>query len=87
MNPGIPIGSSLPPRRDLIVEARDSRPSRSSLDLGPIVAPKARDWLFELIEREQLPGDVRDSLAGALTGDIRRQQLLFQALNVIWPRL
>lgn len=52
-----------------------------------IVAPKARDRLFELIEREQLPGDVRDTLVGALTGDIRRQQLLFQAMIDTWPRL
>ena len=87
MNPGIPIGSSLPPRRDLVVEARDSRPSRSTRDLGSIVAPKARDRLFELIEREQLPGDVRNTLAGALTGDIRRQQQLFQAMIDICPRL
>ena len=84
MNTGIPIGSHLPPRRDLIVEARDSKPS-SLLD--PIVAPKAKDRLFELIEREQLPGDVRDTLAGALMGDMRRQQLLFQAMIDTWPRL
>ncbi|YCM47032.1 DUF935 family protein (plasmid) [Verrucomicrobiaceae bacterium 227] len=69
------------------MEARDSRPSRSSRGLDAIVAPKARDRLFELIEREQLPGDVRDTLAGALTGDIRRQQLLFQAMIDTWPRL
>jgi len=84
MNPGTPIGSSLPPRRDLIIESRDSQ---SSIDTDSIVAPKARDRLFELIEREQLPSDVRDTLAGALMGDMRRQQLLFQAMIDTWPRL
>lgn len=54
---------------------------------GSIIAPKARDRLLELIEREQLPGDVRDTLAGALSGDLRRQQLLFQAMLDTWPRL
>lgn len=86
MNPGIPIGSSLPPRRDLIVEV-EARDARSPRSLDVIIAPKARDRLFELIEREQLPGDVRDTLAGALTGDLRRQQLLFQAMVDTWPRL
>ena len=57
------------------------------MSLDSIVAPKARDRLFELIEREQLPGDVRDTLAGALQGDLRRQQLLFQAMIDTWPRL
>lgn len=52
-----------------------------------IVAPKANDRLLDLIEREQIPGDVRETLAGALTGDLRRQQLLFQAMIDTWPRL
>lgn len=83
MNPGIPIGSALPPRRDKLVEAKDDTPRVTEA----IVAPKARDRLLELIEREQLPADVRDTLAGALTGDLRRQQLLFQAMIDTWPRL
>ena len=83
MKPGTPIGSALPPRRDQMILAADAPLSSGD----PIVAPKARDRLFELIEREQLPGDVRDTLAGALTGDIRRQQLLFQAMIDTWPRL
>lgn len=83
MNAGIPIGSALPPRRDHLIEARDTTPNLTEA----IVAPKARDRLFELIEREQLPGDVRDTLAGELTGDLRRQQLLFQAMLDTWPRL
>ena len=53
----------------------------------PVVNPRAQDRLLELIEREQLPEDVRQTLAGALTGDLRRQQLLFQAMLDTWPRL
>ena len=64
-----------------------NNPKSNSFDTGGIVAPKARDRLLELIEREQLPSDVRDTLAGALTGDLRRQQLLFQAMLDTWPRL
>ncbi|MGE9267648.1 MAG: phage portal protein family protein [Verrucomicrobiales bacterium] len=55
--------------------------------MGGILPRKAQDRLLELIEREQLPGDVRDTLAGALSGDLRRQQLLFQAMIDTWPRL
>lgn len=53
----------------------------------PLVKNPAEDRLLELIEREQLPGDVRSTLAGALTGDLTRQQLLFQAMIDTWPRL
>lgn len=84
MKPGIPIGSALPPRRDSLVEAA-ATPLSNSLDA--IVAPKARDRLLELIEREQLPSDVRTTLNGALSGDLRAQQLLFQAMIDTWPRL
>lgn len=43
--------------------------------------------MLDLIQREQLPDDVRYTLAGALTGDLQRQQLLFQAMIDTWPRL
>ena len=56
----------------------------NSSDLDSIVAPKARDRLLELIEREQITGDVRDTFAGALTRDLRCQQLLFQAMLDTW---
>ena len=64
-----------------IVEARAASP------MSAVIQPKAQDRLYELIEREQLPGDVRETLAGALTGDLPRQQLLFQAMIDTWPRL
>ncbi|RYD69696.1 MAG: hypothetical protein EOP84_27975, partial [Verrucomicrobiaceae bacterium] len=84
-----PIGSALPERRDSLgIEAGDAG-SVTRFDGGAdsIIVPKAQDRLLELIEREQLPGDVRSTLAGALTGDLRRQQLLFQAMIDTWPRL
>lgn len=85
-----PVGAALPARRDaVLIEARDASPPVSGFSGGyePIVAAKAQDRLLELIEREQLPGDVRQTLAGALMGDLRRQQLLFQAMVDTWPRL
>ena len=83
-----PIGV-LPPRRDeVIVEAAAAEPvARLSGGGDSIIVEKAQDRLLELFEREQLPGDVRQSLAGALTGDLRAQQLLFQAMIDTWPRL
>lgn len=52
-----------------------------------VILSKGQDRFLELIQREQLPGDVRTTLAGALTGDLRAQQLLFQAMLDTWPRL
>ena len=79
----------MPARRDALrIEAGDAGPvARLMGGADSIIVPKAQDRLMELIEREQLPGDVRTTLAGALTGDLRRQQLLFQAMIDTWPRL
>lgn len=84
-----PVGTALPPRRDsMLIEARDAGPAlRLEGGADTIVVSKAQDRMLELIEREQLPGDVRQTLAGALMGDLRRQQLLFQAMIDTWPRL
>ena len=83
-----PVGAALPPRRDAArVEAADAAPTRLDGGADSIIVPAARDRMLELIEREQLPGDVRQTLAGALGGDLRRQQLLFQAMIDTWPRL
>lgn len=84
MKQGIPIGSMMPHKRGELIEAKDQ--SRGDIT-DSVVSSKAQDRILELIEREQLPGDVRDTLAGALTGDLRRQQLLFQAMIDTWPRL
>lgn len=85
-----PVGTALPPRRDeAVVEAADTRPRLRVVeqDSEGIVVPQARDRLLELFEREQMPGDVRDSLSAALSGQLREQQLLFQAMIDTWPRL
>jgi phage gp29-like protein len=84
-----PVGAALPPRRDGLarVNAADGAPPTLPGGADSIIVPEARDRMLELIEREQLPTDVRSTLAGALTGDLRRQQLLFQAMIDTWPRL
>jgi phage gp29-like protein len=40
-----------------------------------------------VFEREQLPGDVRSTLAAALNGDLHFQDLLFTAMMDSWPKL
>ena len=79
------VGAALPPRRDLIAAA--DTPAPSSGFGHSIIVPEARDRLLELFQREQLPQDVRYTLDGSLTGDLHRQQLLFQAMIDTWPRL
>lgn len=89
MNRFQPVGAALPPRRESTVEAAHvAQPSRNvTIDVEGIVPQKAQDRFYELIEREQIPTDVRNTLAGALTGDLQRQQLLFQAMLDTWPML
>ena len=71
-----------------VTEARNASKSPNlSGGTDSIIVPAARDRMLELIEREQFPNDVRMTLSGALTGDLRRQQLLFQAMIDTWPRL
>lgn len=62
-------------------------PKDSAKEDDTIIVPQARDRLLELFEREQLPGEVRSSLSGSLTGNLVAQQLLFQAMIDTWPRL
>lgn len=84
------LTGGLPPRRDSstsFVEARAADVPILKGGTDSIIVPVARDRMLELIEREQLPNDVRSTLAGALSGDLRRQQLLFQAMIDTWPRL
>lgn len=84
-----PVGSALPPRRDVqLVEARDAGPAtRLPGGGGSIVVPEARDRLLELFERDWPPKDVKTVLGSSLFGDLRDQQLLFQAMIDTWPRL
>lgn len=77
----LPKGEERPVR----LEAAAGREPGVSLE--KVVRTDAGQRLMELIEREQLPGDVRTTLQGALTGDLTRQALLFQAMVDTWPRL
>lgn len=43
--------------------------------------------MLEFFEREQLPGDVKSTLAAALNGDLHYQHLLFIAMIDSWPKL
>ena len=43
--------------------------------------------MLEYFEREQLPGDVKSTLAAALSGDLHLQSLLFTAMIDTWPKL
>jgi len=78
-------GANLPKRRDEIVAAASPRSADNFS--GSIVVPEARDRLFEVIERLQMPDEVRGTLDGTITGDMRLQQMLFQAMIDTWPRL
>lgn len=87
-----PVGAALPPRRDSLVSAAsvsvvdDAAPSRADWG-GSINIPLARDRILEYFEREQLPGDVRATLAAALNGDLHLQSMLFNAMLDTWPKL
>ena len=80
-----PVGTALPSRRDVpVVAAADT-----SFPGGPgsIIIPAARDRLLEIFERMQLPQEVQGTLEGTITGDLRLQQMLFQAMIDTWPHL
>jgi phage gp29-like protein len=84
-----PVGSNLPPRRDMIVSAAESplKSDSGGWEDRSINVPRARDRMLEFFEREQLPGDVKQTLAAALNGDLHYQHLLFQAMIDSWPKL
>lgn len=84
-----PVGAALPQRRDSLVSAADAVPAApSGVDWGTSInVPLARDRLLEYFEREQLPGDVKSTLAAALNGDLHYQHLLFTAMIDTWPKL
>jgi len=78
----------LPPRRSELIQAAAAEPVASRQDWGnSINVPLARDRMFEHFEREQLPGDVRSTLAAALNGDLHLQAMLFNAMLDTWPKL
>ena len=83
-----PVGAALPPRRDSLVQAAAAPAAPGGSDWGiSINVPLARDRMLEYFEREQLPGDVKSTLAAALNGDLHLQHLLFTAMLDTWPKL
>lgn len=84
-----PVGAALPPRRDSFVQAAEAAPAvTGGSDWGTSInIPLARDRMLEYFEREQLPGDVKSTLAAALNGDLHLQSLLFTAMLDTWPKL
>ena len=76
----------LPPRRSELVQAAAAAPRGN--DWGSSInVPLARDRMLETFEREQLPDEVRSTLAAALNGDLHFQHLLFTAMIDTWPKL
>lgn len=84
-----PIGAALPPRRDTVQAASAEVPQAyPPSGFGESIhVPLARDRMLEHFEREQLPGDVKSTLAAALNGDLHLQSLLFSAMLDTWPKL
>lgn len=87
--PFTPIGDALPPRRATPASIASAAPaSASASDWGDSInVPLARDRMFEYFERDQLPGEVKNTLAASLNGDLRLQSLLFDAMLDTWPKL
>lgn len=75
------------PARRHVIAAAQAQSAPMSWDAGSINVPRAQDRLLEAFEREQLPGDVRSTLAAALHGDLHYQGLLFSAMIDSWPKL
>lgn len=83
-----PVGAALPPRRESLIQAAEAVPAATGNDWGSSInVPLARDRMLEYFEREQLPNEVRSTLAAALNGDLHYQHLLFTAMIDTWPKL
>ncbi len=80
-----PVGSSLPPRRDQLVQAREATPNGGQG--GSIIVPMAQDRMRAIFEREQGPDKVRQALTSAFTGDMQSWELVMDAMLDSWPML
>ena len=69
------------------VEAADASPVVPKVLGQDIITDKAKDRLYQILQREQLPTDIDSTLKGALRGDLRMQGALFDAMLDTWPRL
>lgn len=77
----------LPPRRSELIQAAAAAVPSGGDWGSSINVPLARDRMLDYFEREQLPGDVRNTLQAALNGDLHYQHLLFTAMIDTWPKL
>ena len=57
------------------------------VDKAPIIVVPPKDRYDYNIVRKQVPADVYNNLAGALTGNIENQSRMFWAMLDSWPRL
>lgn len=85
----LPTIGKLPLKRsELIAAAHAATPAkRVKLSSERVIRLEPKDRFYDMIEREQLPSDVKATLVGALTGDLQRQGLLFDAMIDTCPRL
>lgn len=74
-------------RRKRTVQASMHEPLKGKDWSQSIIVDKAQDRLLEYFSREQVPGDVKSTLASALHGDLHYQHLLFCAMFDTWPKL
>lgn len=82
-----PAGASLPKPRSERVTAGVAPSTSAPFISDSIVVPEARDRVFEILERFQMPDQVRTTLDGSISGDLRLQLALFDAMVDTWPRL
>ena len=80
-----PVGSALPPRRDLISASATDLVTAAPLST-PMVIPQARDRSLEFYQRRMSPMEVAAILEASTTGSLLGQHLLFHAMLDSWPR-
>lgn len=64
------------------------KPKAESRGLSEVIVESdTNDRLIDILEREQLPSDVKSTLRNAINGSMLHQGLLFDAMLDTWPRL
>ena len=76
----LPTIGTLPLRRSELIEAANKSGAPTKPSTSHVIRLEPKDRFYDMIEREQLPSDVKASLAGALTGDLHRQGMLFDSM-------
>ncbi|MGC4017499.1 MAG: DUF935 family protein [Luteolibacter sp.] len=81
-----PVGSALPPRRDHVSAAAPAVMRAAPL-AQTIIVETARDRLYDIYERQMMPGDVKGILQATISGDLSLWQRLYQVMLDSWPML